>query len=75
MQRALMQFFMPENWLAVREALFKAKRTDLIGDGCDCLIPTKEALETRRWEANRVIQSDDDQLPLSGQPRQGREAQ
>ena len=51
MQRALMQFFKPENWFTVREALIEAKRTDLIGDGCDCLIPAdppKEALEARR---------------------------
>jgi hypothetical protein len=39
MQRALMQFFKPENYFAVREALLQAGRGDLIGGGCDCLIP------------------------------------
>ena len=39
MQRALMQFFKPENWFTVREALIEAGRPDLIGNGCDCLIP------------------------------------
>src|SRR5205085_11000201 len=39
MQRALMQFFKPENYFMVREALLKAGRGDLIGNGCDCLIP------------------------------------
>ncbi len=32
MQRALMQFFKPENWFTVREALIEAERADLIGD-------------------------------------------
>ena len=51
MQRALMQFFKPENWFIVREALLQAGRQDLIGSGCDCLIPAqppKEAIEARR---------------------------
>src|SRR5205814_3109287 len=39
LQRALMQFFKPENWFTVREALINAGRQDLIGSGCDCLIP------------------------------------
>ena len=56
MQRALMQFFKPENYFAVREALIEAGRQDLIGQGCDCLIPAKppkEAIEARRRQANR----------------------
>lgn len=55
MQRALMQFFKPENWFMVREALIQAGRQDLIGSGCDCLIPAqppKEAIESRRRRAN-----------------------
>jgi hypothetical protein len=58
LQRALMQFFTPENHFAVREALTKAGRADLIGDGCDALIPAtppKEALEAKRRQANAVI--------------------
>src|SRR5216110_2326533 len=54
-QRALMQFFKPENWFTVREALVEAGRQDLIGSGCDCLIaaqPPKEAIEARRRRAN-----------------------
>jgi uncharacterized radical SAM protein YgiQ len=56
LQRALMQFFKPENYFEVREALQQAKRTDLIGDGCDSLIPSrppKEALQKRRQDANQ----------------------
>jgi radical SAM superfamily enzyme YgiQ (UPF0313 family) len=56
LQRALMQFFKPQNYFEVREALRQAKRTDLIGDGCDSLIPSrppKEALQRRRQDANQ----------------------
>ncbi|MCR9293209.1 MAG: YgiQ family radical SAM protein [bacterium] len=53
-QRALMQFFKSENYFEVREALRQAGRTDLIGEGCDCLIPSqppREALLKRRRNA------------------------
>jgi hypothetical protein len=55
MQRALMQFFKPENYFTVREALVQAGRQDLIGSGCDALIPgqlPREAIEARRRRAN-----------------------
>jgi uncharacterized radical SAM protein YgiQ len=54
-QRALMQFFKTENYFEVRDALRSAGRTDLIGDGCDCLIPSappREAIQRRRQDAN-----------------------
>ncbi len=54
-QRAHMQFYKPENYFIVREALVKAGRKDLIGNGCDALIPAKppkEAIEARRKVAN-----------------------
>jgi uncharacterized radical SAM protein YgiQ len=60
LQRALMQFFKPENYFEVREALVKAGRTDLIG-GCEGLItanPPKEAIEARRRQANAAARSD-----------------
>jgi hypothetical protein len=71
-----MQFFKPENWFTVREALIGAKRTDLIGDGCDCLIPaspSKEALEARRRQANRAVQGegDDDHYHTVANPAKG----
>ena len=55
LQRALMQFFKPENYFEVREALLKAGRPDLIGAGCDGLIPAnppKAALRARMEKAN-----------------------
>lgn len=61
-QRALMQFFKPENYFAVRRALVEAKRTDLIGDGCDALIPSSPptaALEDRRRRAQREYSGTD----------------
>ena len=38
MQRALMQWFRPQNRALVREALIKAGRQDLIGKGPNCLV-------------------------------------
>ena len=58
MQRALLQFFKPENYFEVRRALEEAGRHDLIGSGCDCLIPTrppKEALDRKRREATQAF--------------------
>ncbi|HVA45062.1 MAG TPA: YgiQ family radical SAM protein [Pirellulales bacterium] len=58
LQRALLQFFKPENYFEVRKALEQAGRQDLIGSGCDCLIPDKppkEALDRRRRRANEEM--------------------
>ena len=38
MQRALIQYSLPENYELVKKALIKAKREDLIGNSADCLI-------------------------------------
>lgn len=56
MQRALMQFFKPENYFEVREALLATGRKELIGNGCDCLIaaqPPREAILKRRKNAGK----------------------
>jgi uncharacterized radical SAM protein YgiQ len=61
LQRALMQFFKPENYFDVRKALEQAGRMDLIGSGCDALIPaqpTREALQARRQRANAAVRGD-----------------
>jgi hypothetical protein len=61
LQRALLQFFKPENYFMVREALIQAGRADLIGGGCDCLIPAhppKEAIEARRRRAREAAGGD-----------------
>ncbi|MGQ0614214.1 MAG: YgiQ family radical SAM protein [Planctomycetaceae bacterium] len=53
-QRALMQFFKPENWFTVRKALLDAGRKELIGSGPHCLIPAQppaEAITARRRAA------------------------
>lgn len=42
MQRALIQYRNPKNYDLVREALEKAGRTDLIGDGKKCLIASRK---------------------------------
>jgi uncharacterized radical SAM protein YgiQ len=40
-QRALLQYFKPENYADVCEALKEAGRLDLVGDGPECLIPSR----------------------------------
>ena len=41
LQRALLQFFKPENYADVREAVESCGREDLIGAGPNCLIPSR----------------------------------
>lgn len=60
LQRALLQFWKPENYFLVKEALKLAGRTDLIGSGPNCLIPArppKEALILRRQTTRSTLQS------------------
>jgi radical SAM superfamily enzyme YgiQ (UPF0313 family) len=57
MQRALLQYFKPENYFEVRKALEEAGRADLIG-GCEGLIPAsppKEALRARMERADEAV--------------------
>ena len=60
MQRALMQFFEPENYFEVRKALEEAGWADLIG-GCEGLIPAqppREALRARMRRADDAVRGD-----------------
>ncbi len=73
MQRALMQFFKPENWFEVRKALLEAGRADLIG-GCDGLIPAhppREAIEARRRRANDQFSGEYTHAVVPPQPSRG----
>jgi uncharacterized radical SAM protein YgiQ len=75
LQRALMQFFKPENYFEVREALRQAGRQDLIGSGCDCLIPAtppREAIEARRTDANTRFRGDYVHSPSDGKKKKGK---
>jgi hypothetical protein len=54
MQRALMQFFKPENYFLCRDALIQAGRQDLIGGGCDCLIPAHPPREANGLDVRFV---------------------
>ncbi|HEV2970337.1 MAG TPA: YgiQ family radical SAM protein, partial [Pirellulales bacterium] len=74
LQRALMQFFKPENYFEVRRALEQAGRQDLIGSGCDCLIPIKppkEALDGRRRRANEAVREQQQGDHIRGTPGNG----
>jgi hypothetical protein len=75
LQRALFQFFKPENYFEVRKALLAAGRQDLIGSGCDALIPAqlpRQAIEARRRQANGTTADGDHYHsitnPANGEP-------
>jgi len=71
MQGALLQFFKPENLFELRRALEQAGRQDLIGSGCDCLIPDRppqEALDRRRREATRAFTEETSGDHIRGTP-------
>ena len=75
MQRALLQFFKPENYFEVRRALEQTGRQDLIGSGCDCLIPDrppKEALDKKRREATRAFTEETSGDHIRGGPATAR---
>jgi uncharacterized radical SAM protein YgiQ len=75
LQRALMQFFKPENYFEVREALRQAGRQDLIGDGCDSLIPAqppREAIEARREDAKDRFRGEYVHAVADGKKKKGK---
>ena len=53
MQRALLQYFKPENKDIVKKALLKAGRQDLIGNGPNCLIQGNANLNGKNFSNNR----------------------
>ncbi len=61
-QRALLQFFKPENYFEVRQALLRAGRGDLIGAGPDCLIPSRAPRAALTGQQRRDAQAN------SGEP-------
>ena len=42
-QKAFLRYHDPENWPRLRQALIKLGRTDLIGDGKNCLVPSEKS--------------------------------
>jgi len=65
MQRALLQFFKPENWFEVRDALIQAGRVDLIGGGCDALIPAKPPEQALKKRMEKSAQ-ESNKSPIKG---------
>ncbi|MHC4177055.1 MAG: DUF3362 domain-containing protein, partial [Planctomycetota bacterium] len=59
LQRALLQYWKPENYADVRRALEQANRLDLIGKGPDCLVAPLPPKEIRGSKRRR---------PLPGRP-------
>jgi radical SAM superfamily enzyme YgiQ (UPF0313 family) len=71
-QRAMLQFFKAENYFVVRDALIAAGRSDLIGTGRSCLIPsepTREALAARRAAVRSAVESNKRSEPGGRQSR------
>ena len=54
MQRALLQYFKPENYYDVKMALRDCGREDLIGNGPDCLIARHPSRELAMTQSSRV---------------------
>jgi len=50
MQKALLLYDRPESYRLVREAIEILGRTDLIGGGPECLIPTREPLDAKNQQ-------------------------
>jgi len=69
LQRALLQFFLPENYFEVKKALKRAGREDLIGDGPDCLIPASPSQLAR--EARNAKTAEKNQRGKEGASRGG----
>ena len=67
LQRALLQFFKPENYFDVREALLEAGREELIGDGPECLIKARppRSLEKQKPRRRAAAEGFSAALPCS----------
>lgn len=57
LQRALLHYFKPENYLDVRAALQEAGRSDLMGDGPDCLISARPPQQARQAKLKRLAET------------------
>ena len=66
LQRALLQFFLPENYYDVKKALKLAGREDLIGDAPECLIPASPSRQARDARAQKI--SEKEQRDAEGTP-------
>jgi len=54
MQRTLLQYYKPDNRRNVIEALIKARREDLIGNGPECLVPADSQYMRQRRQAQQT---------------------
>ncbi len=74
LQRALIHYREEKNWALVREALYLAKRTDLIGFGPNCLIPPrpleKKAASTLPSKCNHNKYHNNNEKSVSGKQKE-----
>ena len=67
LQRALMQYRLPQNAPLVREALRKAGRTDLIGYGAKCLVaPAEGSAAAAKGAAKASAKAGQGKAPAKG---------
>jgi uncharacterized radical SAM protein YgiQ len=67
LQRALLQYFMPENYADVRAALEEAGREDLIGAGPHCLIPSHSPkIGAKKKTSPRPLAGEDHSVKTAG---------
>ena len=72
LQRALLQYFNPKNRRLVVEALRKAGRTDLIGNGPNCLIKPDPADHKPNQHHTNQYKKNNDGRKQAGQNQYGR---
>ena len=67
-QRALLQYYKPENYAVIRAALRKAGRPDLIGSGQHCLVPAEAGGGYAQRGAGKIDRRGSTQKPRGGKP-------
>ncbi len=70
-QRAMLQYFKPENHALIRQALIKAGRRDLIGSGPHCLVPADPAAERKTQKSGGRPQKPGGRPQKNGSPQHG----
>ena len=68
MQRALLQWYKPDNFDTVRKALYRAGRQDLIGFGPDCLVKPRTLAKEKTYGKKETSKKDMGKKPFSKKP-------
>ena len=72
-QRALLQYFKPENRRTVIEALEEIRRTDLIGNGPNCLVaPDREYIKKQNEKKSAESSKGGSRYSRAAKPAKGK---